>query len=1226
MTSLLLTAVPDSTTVAYQLNRFFNTMVTHLEQVGGSIEGNFATEVAQGVAAVAVLFYLGWEMWPVIMGKRGPDITKLIRPILIAAIISGWPFFFLMFEGIKTSLADGGKQMYHSQQNSIMAAEKSMQLKIEKIDSIRRKDLITYLAANSNIDGLDKTSLESKEYAELRDDYIDSEIKEGRQNRFAAGMIEFANFLSTIVENILKWIGQIALQTFFCGILIVGDFGTIVLGMFGPVMFALSIVPAFRNHWAKWIEKYLCIALYPCLGYLCMAYVNWMILYYLEVQCNIGDTALSDWEKFVSVSYNHFGLIINYLVALFTGAYVMQAVPSLARNIFPGPSGHAAAGAGMFVSGMTMNIIGGAVKTAVTTGVGVATGMGIGAAAAANMSGKKAQHDADKAQKDAFSKKKKEDFDKLKNDHDRYGASNLDGSSSLKPTTAAGQGQTVSDGSRDQQGSKRSNSMDSYSKYSPYAPQKKNQGGDGESFEYKRTSGKKQSPYAPKQNGRYPRRGQYFQQDKLRYRFSPAKLRHYWGSGVGFLLNFVLADESNANPQAWAGVVGSIKRSSRSVYSLPWIFAKHYQKHQNNGTYKAINQWQKEKSSDMVFVRRPAVGGYAYQTFGEEAQNLAKLTGEKVRYVNVAGQKVATFTLNKHNLQPVIHRLNEMGISVNVISQKGRSIYYKENISYEKMDALENIKKQLKKLGGDIRFTTPKQGFHTEATGNGFNFDKEKALNIKGIMTDAYGALHITVQDENGKEQQLYLDRLSQEDLQKLDEWLATLNKDSEKIEIDNDVDEERKLDKINDEFGFSNNETAEYAGQSHVKKNGNDKLDNVDEKGEKKKAKEEEDDEGNEENEGQVQRNNTEVQETENERNGELERRKNKEKENKPKVIDPLHELQEQTAWLNTTPWGEWRKTISNAARMAGGGTLFLIQKVKLGKWLVNKGRSVSSVFGWNDKTKADVHKDIRAGLEFRWHFRMEVKENLDFRKNHRGLPFSYTLKRHKEQVIRRGRGINFQNVDFRKRTGFKLIAHNGWRFTKWSMKTTAKTGIYALGVATGQRPLLSISAVGTWGFKKSYNGIRWMARQTTTRKAVIAWKREDKHNYVIVNRNGIKGNRYQTYGEDAVAIARILHKERDLRMLHIGEGRNFRSGGYFDKNAVPSLTLTKDDIAKLKNILERRGLSMDVINTRGHSLLSKNNELSTTLGIHKTRISVVPNNPNDNVPEPKPNDQTNL
>lgn len=142
--SLLLTVVPDSTTVAYQLNRFFNTMVTHLEQVGGSIEGNFATEVAQGVAAVAVLFYLGWEMWPVIMGKRRPDIIKLLRPTIIAVIISGWPFFFLMFEGIKTSLADGGKQMYHSQQNSIMAAEKSMQAKIEKIDSIRKKDLITY--------------------------------------------------------------------------------------------------------------------------------------------------------------------------------------------------------------------------------------------------------------------------------------------------------------------------------------------------------------------------------------------------------------------------------------------------------------------------------------------------------------------------------------------------------------------------------------------------------------------------------------------------------------------------------------------------------------------------------------------------------------------------------------------------------------------------------------------------------------------------------------------------------------------------------------------------------------------------------------------------------------------------------------------------------------------------------------------------------------------------
>ena len=575
-----MTVVPDSTTVTYQINQFFNTMVDHLGQVGESIEGNFATEAAQAVSAICVLFYLGWEMWPVIMGRRGPDIVKLLRPVLIAGVISAWPFFFLFFENIKTDLAMGARQLYATEQGDIMAAEKTMAMRIERMDSIRKKDLVAFLAASGNYDGMDRTSLESKDYDQLRNDYIDSEIKAGRQNRFAAGMIEFANCISTMVENVLKCIGQIALQAFFCGILVVGDFGTIVLGMFGPVMFGLSIAGAYRNHWAKWIEKYLCIALYPCLGYLAMAYVNWMILYYLEVECNITDTAISDWEKYVSVSYNHFGLIINYLVALFTGSYVMRAVPDLARAVFPGPSGNAAASAGAFVSGMTMATIGQAAKTAVAVTVGAvaAAGAATGAAVGGTMSESAKAAKAAKDSKDAFARKSKEKFDKLVNDKDSHGSSDLDGSSSY---ATGNRHASVNDGSSDSHGGGASNGYDSYGAYKPYdtsgTGRYKQPESDGENFEYRRGGEKKtqKSSYAPQRNNKHVRRGEHYRPDRFRYRFIPAKLRAYWGSSIGFLANFILADDTNANPQAWSAALGGIKGSARKAYALPWIFADH---------------------------------------------------------------------------------------------------------------------------------------------------------------------------------------------------------------------------------------------------------------------------------------------------------------------------------------------------------------------------------------------------------------------------------------------------------------------------------------------------------------------------------------------------------------------------------------------------------------------------------------------------------------------------
>ena len=64
--------------------------------------------------------------------------------------------------------------------------------------------------------------------------------------------------------------------------------------------------------------------------------------------------------------------------------------------------------------------------------------------------------------------------------------------------------------------------------------------------------------------------------------------------------------------------------------------------------------------------------------------------------------------------------------------------------------------------------------------------------------------------------------------------------------------------------------------------------------------------------------------------------------------------------------------------------GSVFLLSKFRTGRWLVSKGKaakdSVSSVFGWNDRTRADIQKDHRAAVEYRWLFRTTVKDGIDY------------------------------------------------------------------------------------------------------------------------------------------------------------------------------------------------------------------------------------------------------
>ena len=635
----------------------------------------------------------------------------------------------------------------------------------------------------------------------------------------------------------------------------------------------------------------------------------------------------------------------------------------------------------------------------------------------------------------------------------------------------------------------------------------------------------------------------------------------------------------------------------------------------------------------MVFVRRPSIGGYIYQTYGEEAHTLAKLTGEKVRYVRVGTQKVATFTLNRHNLQPVIHRLNEMGLSVNVINAKGRSIYYKGDISLGKQEAIDRIKGVLQEKGGDIRFNKTLNNFHTELSGDGYG--SNRMVSVDGVMADIYGALHVAVTDRHGVRQRLYLDRLQENELLRLADAIDEMKDDQNALSVippDADSDD-LDGDKVVDELGFAANETHEYA--QRAAQNAQASTPTANDPADMQSAGQgdrdlqsptpsandpsvDDDDDASHNAQGQQpQSPNQSDSNAQSRQPGNSSSPSAKPKAEGAAPTDPIRQLKADTAWLNASPWSALKSGLTHGAMatvlLPLAGSVFLLSKFRTGRWLVSKGKaakdSVSSVFGWNDRTRADIQKDLRAAVEYRWLFRTTVKDGIDFRQRPRRLPLSFSLKREKSQVIRRGRGIIFNNVDYRKRTGVMKTTRNGWKMTRWTTKGVARTTRYALGAATGTRPLVSISAIGKAGFKASYGGVRWMARTMTARNAVIAWKRENKHNYAIVRRLGARGYYYQTYGEDAVAIARILHKEASVRILHTGKGQDFASGRFLNRNAIPSLVLTTGDMARLHALIGKRGLTMDVITTRGRSLLRKRNVLTAAMGMQVPDGSPAPN-----------------
>ena len=181
----------------------------------------------------------------------------------------------------------------------------------------------------------------------------------------AAPFKSLMEWLTGWFEKIVKWISCLYLQMNFYGIMMVGQIGMGVLALFGPVIFALSIFDVWSNSWASWIMQFLAYSMYGFLAYLVMGYTYAIVFYEMEKYADtlssiktVEDLAGKDGVS--DVLSRNFGVLLNWVVALWTGGYCMKFVPELAAVVFNAQASGAAASAADALKGgvkSTVNMV-----------------------------------------------------------------------------------------------------------------------------------------------------------------------------------------------------------------------------------------------------------------------------------------------------------------------------------------------------------------------------------------------------------------------------------------------------------------------------------------------------------------------------------------------------------------------------------------------------------------------------------------------------------------------------------------------------------------------------------------------------------------------------------------------------------------------------------------------------------------------------------------------------
>ena len=190
--------------------------------------------------------------------------------------------------------------------------------------------------------------------------------------------------VSEWINDVIRFIGELIFQMTYYGILVAQRIFMTILAMFAPIMFALSIVPPWSNAWSQWMSKYLSLSLWGFVTYMCLYYIDFILLYNLQEDITAYSKLLqgqvNTWNQIGTLGLQGIGSNCMYAMGMLVGAFILRFVPEVASWLIPGgvSSSVGSASGAVATAGVAAGVYGsiGATKAVASGGISAATAVG----------------------------------------------------------------------------------------------------------------------------------------------------------------------------------------------------------------------------------------------------------------------------------------------------------------------------------------------------------------------------------------------------------------------------------------------------------------------------------------------------------------------------------------------------------------------------------------------------------------------------------------------------------------------------------------------------------------------------------------------------------------------------------------------------------------------------------------------------------------------------------
>lgn len=330
-----------------------------------------AVSLARIIGLLLALCVGSYECWMMMLGRRGMDVMKLLRIVGISICISCSSYICSALQTPGKGLEATTKAMAKSKNKEVAAFELKVAQKqgqyLERLravqDSIATAQQVAAIGEDAN--WWDKLIYNVENLGNTINNYA--------QRAAVAAETKVSEW----INDVIRFVGELIFQMSYYGILVAQRIFLAIMAIFCPIMFAMSLAPPWNSAWSQWMSKYLSLTLWGFITYMCLYYIDFILLYNLQQDMiayeHLLNGSVNSWSQIGALGLQGIGSNCMYAMGMLVGAYIIRFVPEVASWLIPGgvssgaasPSGSVAMGAAMMggsaalkATNVTRNVVG----------------------------------------------------------------------------------------------------------------------------------------------------------------------------------------------------------------------------------------------------------------------------------------------------------------------------------------------------------------------------------------------------------------------------------------------------------------------------------------------------------------------------------------------------------------------------------------------------------------------------------------------------------------------------------------------------------------------------------------------------------------------------------------------------------------------------------------------------------------------------------------------------